>query len=233
MSKVKNNWEWLYRILAFGLYDTLTSAPGATVIAENKEHFVAAGNPGKLGIAPASGPFDNGKENRVSKSSEEENFYTVSGNSMSPDGIKNRYILLTKPIKDITDIKEGNLIVIKVDEDFYRMRHHGKVPIFEYKLRRAIMPVPDGADLHRLISDLVGTFAEVFSRSESKDLKESLEEAKDFYGPGEKLYLSATYHDGKIHYSFHPSKNIKEVVAAVLNESRENVSLTDSDMLAS
>ena len=228
MRKADNNLEWLFRILAFGFYDTLTEIPGADVIAKNNEHYVAAGNPGKLGSSSESDLLNNA--NNVSELTEDA--FVVSGNSMLPDEIKEGHILHTKPINDVGDIKQGNLIVIKVDEDFYRKRHHGRNPIFKYKLRRAIMPVPKDASFEQLRSDLVGTFAEIFFKRESKDLKKSFKEAKDFY-KDEELFLSLTYHNGKIHYSFHPSKNIRKVVVAVFNKSYKKVDSIDPDLLAS
>lgn len=223
-----NNIETLYRILSFGLYDTLTDIPVPVEIVENRKNFVAAGKPGKLDSSTDSKLYHNA--NNLSELTDDQ--YVVSGNSMLPDGIKDGYILYTKPINDITDIKQGNLIVIKVDEDFYRARHHGKNPIFEFKLRRAIMAIPKEASFEQVKKELVGTFAEVFFRRESKDLKESFAEAKDFY-KDEELYLSLTYHDNKMHYSFHPSKNIKKVVIAVYQNKHQKVETIDSDLLAS
>ncbi len=229
MRKANNNRETLYRVLSFGLHDTLSVTPGADVIANNIKNYVAAGNPGKLGSSSDSDLLNNA--NNVSKLEEDQ--YVVSGNSMLPDGIKDGYILHTRPIKDTTDIKQENLIVIEVDDDFYRMKHHGKDPIFKFKLRRAIMSVPKNTSFEELKNSLVGTFAEVFSKRESKDLKESFKEAKDFYNEGEELFLSLTYHNNKIHYSFHPSNNIKKVVVAVFNESHQKLDSIDSGLLAS
>lgn len=228
MKKVNNNKETLYRILSFGLYDTLTVTPGADVVAKNITNYVAAGNPGKLGSS-----FDSDLLSTTNKVIElTQDMYIVSGNSMLPAGIKENYILFTKAIDDVGSIKEGKLIVIDVDKDFYKSKHHGRDPIFKYKLRRAIMLVPKDASFEQLRSELVGTFAEVFTKRENKDLKESFEEAKDFY-KDEELYLSLTYHDSKIHYSFHPSKNIKKIVTAVRNESNEEVDSIEPDLLAS
>lgn len=216
--------EWLYRILALGLYDKLTTSPHSE-ITDNIDHYVAAGNPGKLGTVSDSSLSSNFVY-------ESEDSVIVSGNSMFPDGIKDGYILHTRPINSIEDINCGNLIVISVDEDFYKMRHHGKSPIFKLKLRRAIMPVPANISFEQLKKELVGTFAEVFSKRESNDLKESFEEARDYY-TNEDLFLSATYHNGKIHYSFHPSIRINKLVHAVLNQSNQKLKSIDSDLLAS
>ena len=217
--------EWLYRILALGLYDKLTTSPHSE-ITENIDHYVAAGNPGKLGSISDSSLSSNFVY-------ESDDSFIVSGNSMFPDGIKDGYILRTRPINSIKeDIKCGNLIVISVDEDFYRMRHHGRSPIFKYKLRRAIMSVPLNISFEQLKDALVGTFAEVFSRRESNDLKESFVEAKKFY-KDEELFLSATYHNGEIHYSFHPCNRIKKLVDAVSNQSNQRLKSIDSDLLAS
>ena len=94
------------------------------------------------------------------------------------------------------------------------------------------MPVPADVSFEQLKKDLVGSFAEVFSKRESNDLKEGFEEAKEFYND-KKLFLSATYHNGEIHYSFHPSENINKLVVAVLNESNQRIKLIESDLLAS
>ena len=228
MTRTYNDKVTLYRILSFGLYDTLTATPGAEVVAKNINNYVAAGNPGKLDSSSGSDLLSNA--NKVIELTED--ISIVSGNSMLPAGIKENYILFTRAIDDVDNIREGNLIVIEVDKDFFRSKHHGKDPIFKFKLRRAIMLVPKDASFEHLRSKLVGTFAEVFTKRENKDLKKSFEEAKDFY-KGEELYLSLTYHDSKIHYSFHPSKNIKKVVTAVHNESNEKVDSIEPDLLAS
>ena len=225
--------ETLYRVLSFGLYDTLTATPKADKIAEcigeHIKNYVAAGNPGKVG-SPSDSELLN-DTNKVSQMKEDQ--YVVSGNSMLPDGIKDGYVLHTKTINSTTDIKQGNLIVIEVDKEFYRTKHSGKDPIFEYKLRRAIMPVPKDINFEDLKDSLVETFAEVFTKRESKDLKKSFEEAKDFYNDEVELFLSLTYHNRKIHYSFHPSKNIQKVVVAVYNDSNKKVDSIESDLLAS
>lgn len=217
--------ERIYRIFAFGLYDRLSTSS----LSKNIEHYVAAGNPGKLCTSSDSDITDDQIKNNVLQSPD---LFFVSGTSMSPDEIEDGFILSSRPIKQVDEIKMGELIVISVDEDFYRMRHHGRRPMFVLKLRRAIMPVPDGISFEELKEKLIGTFAEVFTKKASKDLKESFTEAKIFYQE-ERLFLSLTYHNGDIHYSFHPCKSIKSHVVDVSDQKGQKVKLFDSTLIAS
>ena len=203
--------ERICRIIALGLYDKLT----VPKIPANINSYVAAGNPGKtFPVYPVSVELPNtfvlGKKRWKSS---DFNTYTVSGGSMIPDGICSGYELLTLPVK-AGEIRIGDYIVIAVDEDFYKYRHHGLMPHFRFKLRRAIGIVAENATAEFLCRMLEGTFAEALDDKERKDLSDSLEEARDFYG-NTSLFLSITYHDGNIHYSFHPTVNIKDRVEGV------------------
>ena len=197
--------ERICRVIALGLYDRLTTPK----LPANINSYVAAGNPGKtFPVYPCSvslpETFTLGK-----KKWQRTDFttYTVSGGSMLPDGIRSGYELLTLPTI-VNEIKAGDFIVIAVDEEFYRYRHHGLLPHFRFKLRRAIGVIAQDVSVEELCGKLKGTFGEVLDHKEKSDLGDSLEEARNFYGDTS-LFLSITYHDGDIHYSFHPSVNIR------------------------
>jgi len=203
--------ERICRIIALGLYDRLTTPN----LPANINHYVAAGNPGKTFPAyPDSmaipDSFLMGKRKRQFR---EFVTYTVSGGSMLPDGICSGYELLTVPVT-ADAVRLGDYIVIGVDEAFYKFRHHGLIPHFSYKLRRAIGEIAQDATVETLQAMVEGTFAETLDSKELKDLGDSLAEARSFYGDTN-LFLSVTYHDGDIHYSFHPSENIRNKVEGV------------------
>ena len=207
--------EWkerFSRILAFGQYDRMTTPR----LPENVNHYVAAGNPGKTFSEypePLTIPtsFVMGKKqcNR-----QDYTLYTVSGCSMLPEGIHSGYELLTKEVEDSIDLHLGDFIIITVDDHFYQVRHHGKKSHFVQKLRRAICPVDEDVTAVQLCAQLKGTFAEPLENEEKQDLCKSLKEARLYYG-NTSLFLSVTYHDGEIHYSFNPSDNISYRVEGV------------------
>ena len=207
--------ERLSRIIAFGMYDRMITPH----LPENIGHYVAAGNPGKtfseypvsLQIPPT---FTMGK--KLCRRQDYE-LYTVSGNSMLPEGIRSGYELLTLPIV-ADNVHLGDFIIITVDDGFYQVRHQGKKSHFVQKLRRAICAVDDQVTAEQLCARLAGTFAEAFEIKEKSDLRESLEQARQYYGRN-RLFLSVTYHDGDIHYSFHPADSIRYRVegAAYIN----------------
>lgn len=197
--------EKICRMIALGLYDRLTTPK----LPYNINRYVAAGNPGKTFPGypcPVSLPetFTMGKKRWQKR---EFTTYTVSGGSMLPDGIRSGYELLTLPAR-VNEIEVGDFIVIAVDEEFYKYRHNGLSPHFKFKLRRAIGVIAQNVTVEELCGKLKGTFGEVLDEKEKNDLGDSLEEARNFYR-NESLFLSVTYHDGDIHYSFHPSVNIR------------------------
>ena len=213
-----NSKERIGRILSLGLYDKMTTPNLPDVI----DKYVAAGNPGKsYSKFPAQLPlphdFTIGK-----KSFHMEDYfrYIVSGNSMSPEGIFSGCELLASPVEDSRKISTGDYMVITVDKEFYKFRHHNRTPYFVQKLRKAIMPVSPTDTFEQLTSNLVDTFAEPFTNKEKKDLRDSLDEARKFYD-GRELYISVTYHDGNIHYSFHPIENIRYKVDFVAYPSQK------------
>jgi len=197
--------EHISRIIALGMYDKMTTP----TLPLDVNHYVSAGNPGKtFSQYPASLPipdtFIMGKSlcNR-----NDYNLYTVFGNSMLPEGISSGYELLTQRVMS-EQVRLGDFIIIEVDRSYYQKRHHGKKPHFDQKLRRAICPVENTMTIEQLLATLKGTFAEPLEKKEKKDLRDSLNEAREFYHDTQ-LFLSITYHDGDIHYSFHPSDHIR------------------------
>ena len=208
--------EKISRILALGLYDKMTEVK----LPDNIDSYVAAGNPGKFQMdfpeqVNSMGSFMIGK----SKCHTKDFFHDmVSGNSMLTDGIRSGHELLSRPIKDIEEVCAGDFIIIDVDKEFYKFRHHGRLPYFKKKLRRAIGEVFPGETAEQIEGRLTGTFAEPFSKKERKDLRDSLAEARSFYGD-ERLYMSITYHDGDVHYSYHPVMNIRSKVYAIAYKS--------------
>lgn len=197
--------ERISRIIALGLYDRMTTPK----LPNNAEHYVAAGNPGKtFSEYPISlqipATFVMG---RLKRQRQDYTLYTVSGNSMLPEGICNGFELLTRPATE-ADVHMGDFIVIAVDGNYFQERHHGRISHFAYKLRRALFAVDDGMTVEQIYANLNGTFAEPLDDKEKTDLRDSLDEARRFYHDT-RLYLSVTYHDGDIHYSFHPSCSIR------------------------
>lgn len=220
--------ERISRFLALGLYDKMTEVK----LPSNIDNYVAAGNPGKS-LMDFPEPINSMGSFKIGKSIFHTNDFvhdTVLGNSMFTDGILSGYELLSRPIRSIEEVCEGDFIIIDVDREFYKFRHHGRVPYFKKKLRRAIGEVLPNETAEHIECRLVDTFAEPFRNKERKDLKDSLAEARSFYGT-ERLYMSITYHDGDMHYSFHPVVNIRSKVEAIAYKSEESIVLTEVSKL--
>lgn len=224
--------EWKERIsrfIALGMYDQMTTPE----LPENINHYVAAGNPGKsFSEYPSSlsipDTFIMGKKQCKRQ---DYTIYTVSGNSMLPEGIRNGHELLTRSVVGNGGVACGDFIIISVDNSFYQFRHQGKKPHFVQKLRKAICKVDDDMSASQLCEQLKGTFAEPFEDKEKKDLRDSLAEARTFYG-NTCLFLSATYHDGDIHFSFHPFNNICYRVEGVAYREGEEIKFKTAAELA-
>jgi len=220
--------ERISRILALGLYDKMTEVK----LPSNIDNYVAAGNPGKFQMdfpepVNSMGAFMIGKSKCYTKDFLHD---MVSGNSMLTDGIRSGHELLSRSIQGIEEVCAGDFIIIDVDKEFYKFRHHGRLPYFKKKLRRAIGEIFPGETADQIKGRLTDTFAEPFSKKERKDLRESLAEARSFYGD-ERLYMSITYHDGDMHYSFHPVVNIRSKVEAVAYKCEETVVFTEASKL--
>lgn len=220
--------ERMSRIIALGMYDRMTTPK----LPNNVEHYVAAGNPGKtFSEYPVSlqipVSFVMGK---MECHRQDYTLYTVSGNSMLPDGIRNGFELLTYPATE-DDVRLGDFIVIEVDSDYFQVRHRGRKSHFVHKLRRALCVVDDGMTAEQICITLNGTFAEPLDDKEKADLRESLDEAREFYH-NTRLFLSVTYHNGGIHYSFHPSCSIRYRVDGVAYLDGNNICYKPTSELA-
>ena len=205
--------ERLGRIVTLGLFDKITSVKHNPDVL-NK--YVAAGNPG---IVAHTYPhsihipeyfFMGGEKCHR----EDYTHRTVFGNSMLVDGIHSGWELLLKPVEN-REIKQGDFIVINVDKDYFRHRHNDDEALFQLKLRRAIGKVNSTATVESLAKLMQNTFAEPLDDEDTKDLEDSLNDACTFYNRNEPLFLSATYHESKIHYSFHPIDSIEYLVEGV------------------
>lgn len=213
--------ERVGRIITFGMFDKIT---GAKCYPNNIDKYVAAGNPGVVAQAyppPVEIPetFTMGgeichKEDYLCR--------TVSGNSMLVDGIHSGWELLLRQTK-VEGIEQGDFIVIDVDKEYYKHRHNKKEPLFQLKLRRAIGTLNAETTVDALCRDLAGTFAEPLDKNDYEDLKSSLLDAHTFYVNNTPLFLSVTYHNSDIHYSFHPTNSIKYMVVGVAYNSDKGV----------
>ena len=213
--------ERIGRIITFGMFDKIT---GTKRYLDNIDKYVAAGNPGVVVQAyPPSviipKTFIMGgelchKEDYLCR--------TVSGNSMLVDGIHSGWELLLRQT-NVEGIEQGDFIVIDVDKEYYKHRHNEKEPLFHLKLRRAIGTINAETTANTLRQDLAGTFAEPLDENDYEDIKSSLLDARTFYKNNTSLFLSVTYHNSDIHYSFHPTNSIKYIVAGVAYNSDQGV----------
>lgn len=219
--------ETLKRVLALGLYDKMTTPK----LPENIDQYVAAGNPRKQmadfpSYFPLPAMVEVGGENVPLNKM---HLLIVSGNSMSPEGILNGDEVLLSKVQ-VCDVSYGDYIVIMVDPEFYQHRHHGKRPHFKSKLRKALMTVTKDMTIEQICDILSKRHNEYLSESEKDDMSDSLKEARDFYEETP-LFLSVTYHDGNIHYSFHPQENIQYRVNVVARQTQQEIVFLSPDNL--
>lgn len=219
--------ERIGRIISFGLFDRIT---GVKLHPSNMDKYVAAGNPGIVAQKyPHPVDIPDGFLLGGKKCHKEDYLYrTVFGNSMLVDGIHSGWELLLKPITH-QEIAQGDFIVINVDKEYYKHRHHSKDPLFQLKLRRAIGVISPSETEASLCKKLEGSFAEPLDNKDLEDLSESLKDARTFYVNNEQLFLSVTYHKSDIHYSFHPTSSIKYGVVGAAIPSDNGVVFKTTD----
>ena len=129
--------------------------------------------------------------------------YGVVGNSMLPKGIKDGDALLLEPYQGDNMPENGDFIVIKVDDDYYKQNNR-KSSKYETKLRMALMSVPAGVTADNIIEQLRPWHKAIFVENYQDHLRAKYEKAKKFYKQ-RTLILSITYHDEFMRYSFHPA----------------------------
>lgn len=136
--------------------------------------------------------------------------FVVCGISMTPKGIDDGDNLVCRPVDDHDfPINRGMFLIIKVDPNYYKK----EAPIYDYKLRCAIMEVEDD----KKADDIIGIMKdmddcpEIWLQECQNNLREKLAKARNVY-PHDKLVLSCTYKQGDLQYSFH-KKDAVEYIA--------------------
>lgn len=196
---------------SLGLYNRLSR--------EKQQHFqgniVAAGNPEKISnIKPSECDFPiEFMYKDQCYNLKDYHTYRVSGNSMSPEGIYSGDSLLAQQSK-YSEIVSGDFIVIKVDHDFYKMRHQDYEPRHPFKLRKAIGIVTFEMTKEQVCAMLAEKYEELVLPEYNKAILDNLNEARKYYKQ-ETLYASITYPDGKMHISFHAASLISDKVLIV------------------
>ncbi len=167
-------------------------------------NMVAAGD-------PANNLDDDGRLIRLDKQLPEGYMqFIVCGISMTPKGIDDGDNLVCRPIADADfPMKKGMFLIIKVDPDYYKE----ECPVYDYKLRCAIMDVEQGEEADSIIGKLkdMDDHPEIWLPECQENLRAKLAKARSVY-PDAKLVLSCTYKKGDLQYSFH-KKDAVEYVA--------------------
>ncbi len=99
--------------------------------------------------------------------------------------------------------ENGDFIVIKVDDDYYKQNNR-KSSKYDTKLRMALMPVPAGMTADNIIEQLRPWHKAILVESYQDHLRDKYKKARKFYEQ-RTLVLSITYHDEFMRYSFHPA----------------------------
>lgn len=184
------------QVLEFGMADlynqTESKAP---------EYVVAAGD-------PVSAPTDTGnliKLPETQKNGKEQ--FVIDGYSMSAQGIDDGDNLLASPFNFRHGIvTEGDFLIVKVDPTYY----FNEKPLYEYKLRRAIMVIEDSDTEDTIIEKLkeMDTQPHIWIGYFQKCLRRKYQKARKHYAYA-KLVLSTTYKNGILQYSFHKLENVR------------------------
>jgi predicted nucleic acid-binding Zn ribbon protein len=136
--------------------------------------------------------------------------FVVCGTSMAPKGIDDGDNLVCKPVNSHDFlIKKGMFLIIKVDPNYYKE----EVPIYDYKLRCAIMDVECGEKAGDIIMKMkdMDDCPEIWLPECQENLRKKMAKARSVY-PLDKLVLSCTYKQGDLQYSFH-KKDAVEFIA--------------------
>ena len=183
--------EFFRQLVNFGMADILNGEQPKKA----PEHCVVAGDPAS-GTVSCLSTIDVGANIGEGKRQ-----FVVCGNSMSPRNIDDGDNLITSPINAEKDIiQEGDFLVVRVDPTYYE----GEIPLFDYKLRCAIMVVEQSWSDNDIIEKLkdMDSQPEIWLGMYQRNLREKFRKARHHYPTG-KLMLSCTYKNGILRYSFH------------------------------
>ena len=167
-------------------------------------NMVAAGD-------PANNLDDDGRLIKLEKQLPEGYMqFIVCGISMTPKGIDDGDNLICRQIVNHDFlVKKGSFLIIKVDPSYY----NGECPVYDYKLRYAIMDIESGKQADSIIGELknMDDHPEIWLPECQANLRTKLSKARNVY-PNDKLVLSCTYKNGDLQYSFH-KKDAVEFIA--------------------
>ena len=189
--------EFFRQLLNFGMADILneekvTKASDSCVVAGDP----ASGSVNDVSLINMGVTLDKNKRQ-----------FVVCGNSMSPRNIDDGDNLIVSLINPLLDqINEGDFLVVNVDPTYYEKEK----PLFDYKLRCAIMVIEDGWSEEQIIEKLKekDSQPEIWLGMYQRNLREKFRKARRHYPDG-KLMLSCTYKSGLLCYSFHKLDFIK------------------------
>ncbi len=201
---VKSAGRIVEQVLTFGMADTFANIGKV----DDGIIRVAAGDPA-LPIQNSTPEYEVPDSFEVDgKSYKKADFdsYLVTGNSMSPRGIKNGDFLLVKRNEEAV-YNPGDYLIIKVDLDYYK-NFNPKTVTYDYKLRKALLKVDSQMTVGDIVRTLKTTHFELNIEEYQKKMEGKFNKARLAY-PDEELMLSITYHDGHLCYSFHPVRLIK------------------------
>lgn len=144
----------------------------------------------------------------------------IEGNSMSPRGIEHGCNVLCSPVKGFDSLKDGDFIVVGVDENYYKP---GDEPIYQKKLRRYVCTFSPGTAVNDMIILLRNmNHDEIILQRNREKLHNKLQKAQDYYGKDAELSLSMTFRNGVLEYSFHLPNKIEFKVESVVYPNNES-----------
>lgn len=148
------------------------------------------------------------------------NQFVIEGNSMSPRGIEHGCNILCTPVMESEQLKDGDFIVVGVDEDYYKS---GDEPIYQKKLRRYICTFPSGSSEAQMVDSLLeSNHDEIILQRNQDNLHTKLQKAQKHYGNNVALSLSMTFKNGILAYSFHLPSRIEYLVDSVVYPNNES-----------
>ena len=154
--------------------------------------------------------------------------FVIEGNSMSPRGVEHGSNILCSPVDNLEQLKDGDFIVVGVDEDYYKA---GDEPIYQKKLRKYVCTFPSGTTEKDMVDKLLSSgHDEIILQRNQENLHKKLTKAQDHYGKTTDLSLSMTYRNGVLTYSFHLPKRIEYLVEKVVFPNNESKVINVKDI---
>lgn len=136
--------------------------------------------------------------------------FQVLGDSMAIENIHKADILLAKKLdlSEKTQIKNGDVVIFKVDKDLY-VRHYPETKnVIDFKLRKFCDYINLSLDDETILSKVRNVIGEVEQTKYKEQFLKKVSRAREDFKEESLILLSVTYLYDKIDFSMHPLKDL-------------------------